>query len=57
MRLKLELLSENDILSHKHESRAIQDLFDYSDEVDYTLFLSDEALSLSATEPLHFSAS
>ena len=57
MRLKLELLSENDIMSHKRVSRAMQDLFDYSDEVDYTSFLTDEALSSSATEPLHLFAS
>ncbi|KAM0145508.1 hypothetical protein ACHAQE_011233 [Botrytis cinerea] len=45
MRLKLELLSENDMMSQKRVSRAMQDLFDYSDEVDYTSFLTDEALS------------
>ena len=44
MKLKLELLSEDDIMSHKRASRPMQDLFDYSDEVDYTSFLTDEAL-------------
>jgi predicted solute-binding protein len=53
MKLKLELLSENDMMSHKRVSPSMQDLFDYSDEVDYTLFLTDEALSSSATEPPH----
>lgn len=53
MKLKLELLSENDMMSYKWVSQAIKDLFDYSDEVDYTSFLTDEALSSSATESPH----
>ena len=56
MRLKLELLSEDDMMSYKRVSRPMQDLFDYSDEVDYTSFLTDEALSSSATEPPHLFA-
>ena len=45
MKLKLEVLSEDEIGSDEHARRSLKELFEYSDEVDYTLFLTEEALS------------
>jgi hypothetical protein len=42
-KLKLETWSENDIASNV--SRSLKELFEYSDEIDYPSFLTDEALS------------
>ncbi|CZR50576.1 uncharacterized protein PAC_00450 [Phialocephala subalpina] len=42
-KLKLEMWSEDEIGSHA--SGSLNELFEYSDEVDYRSFLTDEALS------------
>jgi hypothetical protein len=42
-KLKLEMWSENEIGSHA--SMSLKESFEYSDEVDYPSFLTDEALS------------
>jgi hypothetical protein len=42
-KLKLEMWSEYEIGSHA--SSSLDELFEYSDEVDYRSFLTDEALS------------
>lgn len=45
MRLKLKVLSKNEIGSGEHVRRSLKELFEYSDEVDYTSFLTEETLS------------
>lgn len=45
MKLKLEELSENKITSGQCMTRSLKELFEYSDKVDYTSFLTEEALS------------
>ena len=44
-KLKLETLSEQDMKSRERAGGSLKDLFEFSDEVDYTSFLTDEALS------------
>jgi hypothetical protein len=56
IKLKLEELSENEIASGQRMTRSLKELFEYSDKVDYTSFLTEEALSqhspLSTSESL-----
>lgn len=44
-KLKIETLSEQDMESRERAGGSLKDLFEFSDEVDYTSFLTDEALS------------
>lgn len=44
-KLKLEMLSEHGIESRERAGGSLKDLFEFSDEIDYTSFLTDEALS------------
>jgi len=44
-KLKLETLSEHDMESRERPGGSLKDLFEFSDEINYTSFLTDEALS------------
>ncbi|KAG4414645.1 hypothetical protein IFR04_012216 [Cadophora malorum] len=44
-KLKLETLSEQDMESRERAGGSLKDLFEFSDEINYTYFLTDEALS------------
>ncbi|KAL2063215.1 hypothetical protein VTL71DRAFT_5019 [Oculimacula yallundae] len=44
-KLKLETLSEHDMESRERAGGSLKDLFEFSDEINYTSFLADEALS------------
>ncbi|KAH8663692.1 hypothetical protein BGZ60DRAFT_73790 [Tricladium varicosporioides] len=49
MKMTLEGLSEHEIGSGEHARRSLKELFEYSDEVDYTLFLTEGTHSPPST--------
>lgn len=44
-KLKLKMLSKHNMESRERTGGSLQDLFEFSDEIDYMSFFTDEALS------------